>query len=117
MSDYTYGSPEGIQALKDALLSSPGEGHLFQFGWSERHELADALETASFGGKPWFEGYFGLPVEHSALWPEYLAQLDLGDDDAMALIDSLALAYELGDEFAGQWLAGLCECVDDVEWI
>jgi hypothetical protein len=117
MTDYTYGSPEGVQALKDALLSNPGEGHYFQFGWNDRQDLANALETASFGGKPWFESYFGLGVECKSLWPEYLKSLDLNDDEAMSLIDALALAYELGDEFAGPWLAGLCECVDDVEWI
>jgi hypothetical protein len=117
MTDYTYGSPEGIAALKEALLRNPGEGHFFTFSWSEQHELADALETASFGGKPWFEAYFGLPVEQSGLWPEYLKQLDLNDEQVLGLIDALAVAYELGDEFAGQWLAGLCECVDDVEWI
>lgn len=117
MTDYTYGSPEGVQALKDALLSNPGEGHWFTFPWSERVELADALETASFGGRPWFEGHFGLGVEHKALWPEYLKELELNDDQMMGFIDALELAYELGDEFAGQWLAGLTECVDDVTWI
>jgi hypothetical protein len=117
MTTYTYGSPEGIQALKEALLSNPGEGHYFTFAESERHELADALETASFGGKPWFEQHFGLGLEHKGLWHEYLKRLDLNDQQVIGLIDALELAYELGDEFAGQWLAGLCECVDDVEWI
>jgi len=117
MTDYTYGSPEGIRALKDALLNNPGEGHFLHFSWNERKELANALETASFGGQPWFEEEFGLGAEHAGLWPEYLAELDLDDEQMIGLIDALELAYELGDEFAGQFLAGLCECVEDVTWI
>lgn len=113
---YTYGSPEGVQALKEGLLSNPGEGHFIQLSHSERREMANALETASFAGKSWVEMYFGSPVEQSGLWPEYLGTLDLNDDDMIALVDALALAYELGDQFAGEWLAGLCECVD-IEWI
>lgn len=116
MEAYTYGSAEGIQALKDGLLANPGEGHFLRLSHSERKLMANALETASFGGKPWFEGYFGTPVEHSGLWWEYLGELDLGDDDMIGLVDALALAYELGDEFAGEYLAGLCECVE-IEWI
>lgn len=117
MTDYTYGSVEGIQALKEALVRNPGDGHFFTFSWRERSELANALETASFGGRPWFEQYFGIGTNWRGLWPDYLEHLELNDDEVNGLIDALALAYELGDEFAGQWLAGLTECVDDVEWI
>lgn len=117
MTAYTYGSPEAVEALKESLLSNPGDGHWFGFSYGDRKELANALETASFAGKPWFEQHFGLGTEHAGLWPDYLKELELDDAGLVGLIDALALAYELGDEFAGQWLAGLSECTDDVEWI
>lgn len=116
MQAYTYGSQEGIQALKDGLLSNPGEGHFFRLAYSERQLMANALETASFAGKPWFEARFGLAVEQSALWSEYLVEMELNDDEMIGLVDALAVAYDLGDDFAGGWLSGLCECVD-IEWI
>lgn len=116
MNSYTYGSVEGVQALKGGLLASPGKSHYIWLSRNERKLMANALETASFAGKPWFESYFGLGADQSGLWHEYLGELDLGDDDMIALVDALALAMDLGDEFAGSWLSGLGECVD-VEWI
>jgi hypothetical protein len=116
MDAYTFGSPEGFAALRSALLANPGEGHYFTLSVTERAEMADALETAAFAGKPWGEVYTGIPVHEAALWPERLAELALDDMNMLTLIEALEIAYHLGDEFSGQWLSGLAECVD-IEWI
>jgi hypothetical protein len=116
MEAYTFGSPQGVAALRRALAANPGEGHEQTFGPRAACEFALALETADFAGNRWAEEYTGEPVERAALWPPYFSEMNLTTSQVLTLVDAMILAWELGDESAGQWLSDMAECVD-IEWI
>lgn len=116
METYTFGSPEGLAALRARLATAPGDGHAQEFGMASAIEFAMALETADFAGNHWAAKYTGFRVEHAALWPPYFSRMVLTTPEVIDLVDAMALAWELGDEFAGQWLSDMAECVD-IEWI
>lgn len=116
MESFTYGSPEGLAALKSALMDPRDDEHLFTLGLTDRGDMADALETAAVAGYPFAEKYTGISWSEAALWPDLLAEMTLDDNQVIELVDALHAAYELGDDFAGGWLSGLAECVG-VDWV
>lgn len=117
MESYTYGSKEGVQAVKDALLAvESDELHYFRLSVTDGVEMANSLETAAIAGNLWGEVYTGISWTEAALWSERLTEMELTDEQVIGFVDALALAYNLGDDFAGGFLSGL-GCTVDVDWV
>lgn len=115
MESYTYGSPEGVQALVEAIPLAE-DLHYFRLNAHDQERMAHALETADAAGKCWAQRYTGLGLEECHLWPECFAEMFLEIDQLIGLIYALQTAYYLGDAFAGDWLSGLGQNLG-VEWI
>ena len=116
MTAYIYGSSEAVEAFVRAVEDHPCHSHLFSDHEEHTQLLANALETAFFAGHAWGEDYTGIPVQESKDWPEALAILDLSCNQLIGLIYALRQAMELGDEWAGRWLASRAESYG-VDWI
>lgn len=115
MDSYTFGSAEGITALKNKLAESEIPHHL-QFSPALRRELASSLETAWFAGKPWGETYTGIPGDQAQFWPAHLADMELDNEEVLGLVDALVCAWHLGDETSAELLATFA-VAEDIEWI
>jgi hypothetical protein len=116
MESFTYGSAEGFEALKRGLMEHSGNEHQFTLPPDQRGQMADALETAYLAGHDFGERYTGINWTEAALWPEYFAEMNLDDEQMIWLVDALYAAFQLGDDYAGDWLSCLCVVVD-VEWV
>lgn len=116
MEMFTFGAPEAVDALVQAIEHEGLTSHSFTGCEGCRQSMADALETAFFCGHAWGEDYTGIPIHESAQWPEHLGAMDLTRNQLVGLIYALRQAMELGDEWAGSWLSGLAEQYE-MEWV
>ena|ERR1043165_2898929 len=114
MEAYTYGSRPAIKALKKAIKREGS--YSFTNSESRAEVMVNALETAAYSGNIWAEMYTGLRVEKAAQWAPYFASCTLNAEQMTGLVDALTLAWELGDENAGDWLSS-CAHTLDMEWI
>jgi hypothetical protein len=111
---YTYGSVEGVQAIVQAIPAEPL--HCFRLSEPDQRRMASALETADIAGHDWAERYTGFGLEERQYWPGCLASMELDIHQLIGLVYALREAYDLGDEFAGDWLSALGSTVG-VEWV
>lgn len=115
MTSYTFGSVEAVQALLETLRATPAP-HEQNFGPATAAKLAQALETADFAGCDWARRYTGWPVEQGVRWWSALGRMHLSTGQALGLVEAMVIAFELGDDFAGQWLGYMADAYG-VEWI
>lgn len=114
MSSYTYGSVEGVQAIVEAIPAEPL--HCFRLNGPDRVRMANALETADVRGNDWAQRYTGFGLEERHFWPECFAEMELDVHQLIGLVFALREAYDLGDEFAGDWLSALAATFG-IEWV
>lgn len=116
MEMFTFGSPDAVEALVQAIEDEGIAVHSFDGCDNCRQRMANALETAFFADYGWGADYTNIPIQESYRWPERLGQMDLSRTQLIGLIYALRQAMELGDEWAGGWLSGLAEQYD-MEWV